>query len=145
MADSRVGVGNKWNELGTSLVAQWLRICIAMQGMQVWAGWGIKVPHVVAVHSLSHAWLCYPMVRSTSGFPVLTISWSLLKLMFTESVMPSNHLILLSSPSPPVFNLSQHQGLFRWVSSSHQVAKVSELQLQYQSFQYSGLISFRID
>ena len=50
------------------------------------------------------------------------------------------------SPSPPAFNLSQHQGgLFR-VSSSHQVAKVLEFQLQHQSFcEYSGLISFRID
>ena len=40
----------------------------------------------------------------------------------------------LSSPSPPAFNLSQHQGLFKWVSSSHQVAKVLEFQLQHQSF-----------
>ena len=52
----------------------------------------------------------------------------------------------LSSPSPPSFNLSNHEGLYKWVSSSHQVAKVLELQLQNQSFQwYSGLISFRID
>ena len=43
---------------------------------------------------------------------------------------------LLSSPSPPTFNLSQHQGLFLWFSSSHQVAKVLELQLQHQSFQW---------
>ena len=42
----------------------------------------------------------------------------------------------LSSPSPPTFNLSQHQGLFQWVSSSHQVAKVLEFQLQHQSFQW---------
>ena len=41
----------------------------------------------------------------------------------------------LSFPSPPAFNLSQHQGLFQRVSSSHQVAKVLELQLQHQSFQ----------
>ena len=41
----------------------------------------------------------------------------------------------LSSPSPRAFNLSQHQGLFQWVGSSHQVAKVLELQLQHQSFQ----------
>ena len=41
----------------------------------------------------------------------------------------------LSSPSPPAFNLFQHQGLFIWVSSSHQVAKVLEFQLQHQSFQ----------
>ena len=41
-----------------------------------------------------------------------------------------------SSPSPPAFNLSQYQDLFQWVSSSHQVAKVLELQLQHQSFQW---------
>ena len=58
---------------------------------------------------------------------------TLLKLMSIESVRPSNHLILLS-PSPPAFNLSRHQGLSKWVSSSHQVAKVFEL--QHQSFQW---------
>ena len=48
----------------------------------------------------------------------------------------------LSSPSPPVFNLSQHQGLFQWVGSWHQVAKVLELQLQYQSFQWILRVDF---
>ena len=43
-----------------------------------------------------------------------------------------------SSPYPPAFNLSQHHGLFQWVSSSHQVAKVLESQLQHQSFK--GLV-----
>ena len=43
----------------------------------------------------------------------------------------------LSSPSPPALNLSQHQGLFKWVSSLHQVAKVLEFQLQHQSFQWT--------
>ena len=58
--------------------------------------------------------------------------------------VPPSHL--LSSPSPPAFNPSQHQGLFQWVGSSHQVAKVLELQLQHQSFsEYSELISFRTD
>ena len=42
----------------------------------------------------------------------------------------------LSSPSPPAFNLSQHQGLFQWVSYSHQVAKALELQFQHQCFQW---------
>ena len=69
-----------------------------------------------------------------------TNSQSLLKLLSIKSVMPSNHLILLSSPSPPAFNLSQHQGLFQSVSSSHQVAKVLEFQLHewmnIQSFQW---------
>ena len=44
----------------------------------------------------------------------------------------------LPSPSPPDLNLSQHQGLFKWVSSSHQVAKVLEFQLQHQSFQWTS-------
>ena len=42
----------------------------------------------------------------------------------------------LSSPSPPAFNLSQHRGLFKWVSSSHRVAKVLAFQLQHQAFQW---------
>ena len=44
---------------------------------------------------------------------------------------------LLSSPSPPAFNFSQHQGLFKWISSSHQVTKGLEFQLQHQSFQWT--------
>ena len=43
----------------------------------------------------------------------------------------------LLSPSPPALNLYQHQGLFKWVSSLHQVAKVLEFQLQHQSFQWA--------
>ena len=76
----------------------------------------------------------------------ITTSQSSLKLMSIELVMPSNHLIL-SSPSPPTFNLSKHQSLFKWVSSLHQVAKVLEFQLQHQSLQwifrtflYDGLV-----
>ena len=61
----------------------------------------------------------------------------------SDAIQPSHPL---SSHSLPAFNLSQHQGLFKSVSSSHQVAKVLEFQLQHQSFQwYSRLISFRID
>ena len=82
---------------------------------------------------------------STPGFPV---HHHLLELTQThvhqviDAIQPSRPL---SSPSPPAFNLSQHQGLFKGVSSSHQVAKVLEFQLQHQSFnEYSGLISFRM-
>ena len=50
----------------------------------------------------------------------ITSSWSLLKLMSIKSMMPSNHLI----PSPLAFNLFQHQGLFQWVSSLHQVSSL---------------------
>ena len=49
-----------------------------------------------------------------------------------DAVQPSYPL---SSPSPPAFNLCQHQGLFQSVSSSFQVAKVLEFQLQHQAFQ----------
>ena len=50
----------------------------------------------------------------------------------SDAIQPSHPL---SSPSPPAFNLSQHQDLSQWISSSHQVAKGLELQLQHQSFQ----------
>jgi len=77
-----------------------------------------------------------PMDGSMPGFPVhhqiselaqTHVHW------VGDAIQPSHPL---SSPSPPALNLSHHQGLFQWVSSSHQVAKVLELQLQHQSFQW---------
>ena len=68
--------------------------------------------------------LCYPTDYSTPGFPVFH---QLLEFTQThvhcigEAIQPCHPL---SSPSPPAFNLSQHQGLFKWISSSHQVAKL---------------------
>ena len=68
-----------------------------------------------------------------------TISQSLLRLMSIESVMPSNHHPL-SSPSPPAFSLSQHQGLhIRWPKYWSFSCSISP------SNEYSDLISFRID
>ena len=52
-----------------------------------------------------------------------------------DAIQPSHPL---SSTSPSAFSLSQHQSLFQWVSSSHQLAKVLALQLQHQSFQWNG-------
>ena len=77
--------------------------------------------------------LCDPMDRSTRGLPVhhqlpTHVRW------VGDAIQPSHPL---SSPSPPALNLSQHQGLFQWVSSSHHVAKVLEFQLQHQSFQWT--------
>ena len=86
--------------------------------------------------------LCDLMDCSMPGFPVHHQPL-VFKLMSIESVMPFNHL---SAPSPPAFNLSQHQGLFQWLSSSHQVAKVLRVQIQLSSSnEYSGLISFSTD
>ena len=88
---------------------------------------------------------CDPMDHSTPGFP---IHHQLLELAQThihqisDAIQPSHPL---SSPSPPAFNLSRHQGVFKWVSYSHQVAKVLELQLQHQSFQWIFRTDFLYD
>ena len=87
----------------------------------------------VVVQSLSHVWLCDPMDYRMPGFLILH---HLLEHAQTHVHWVSDAIQPLSSPSPPAFNLSQHQGLFRWVSSSHQVKKVLEFQLQPQSFQW---------
>ena len=61
----------------------------------------------------------------------------------SDAIQPSH---LLSSPSPPAPNSSQHQGLFQWVNSSHEMDKVLEFQLQHQSLQWTPrTISFRMD
>ena len=82
--------------------------------------------------------LCNPMNCSTPGLPVhhqlpeftqTHVHW------VGNAIQPSHPL---SSPSPPALNLFQHQGLFQWVSSLHQVAKVLEFQLQHQSFQWTS-------
>ena len=78
---------------------------------------------------------CDPMDCSTPGFPVHHQSSKPTQThvhRVGDAIQPSHPL---SSPSPPTLNLSQHQGLFQWVSSSHQVAKLLEFQLQHQSFQ----------
>ena len=80
--------------------------------------------------------LCDPMDCSTPGFPIhhqlLEVTQTHVHLV-GDAIQPSHPLL---SPSPPTFNLFQHQGLFQWVSSSYQVAKVLEFQLQHQSFQW---------
>ena len=92
-----------------------------------------------SVQSLSRVWLCGPMDCSMPGLPV---HYQLLEFTHThvhwagDAIQPSHPL---SSPSPPAFNFSQHQGLFQWVSSLHQAAKVLEFQLQYQSYNPNGL------
>ena len=80
--------------------------------------------------------LCDPMNRSMPGLPVhhqlpeftqTHVHW------VSDAIQPSHPM---SSPSPPTFNLSKHQGLFKWVSSSHQVAKILEFPLHHPSFQW---------
>ena len=79
-----------------------------------------------------------PVNCSTPGLPV---HHKLLEFTQThahwvgDAIQPSHPL---PSPSPPASNPSQHQGLFQWVNSSHEVAKVLEFQLQHQSFQWTS-------
>ena len=89
--------------------------------------------------------LCNSMDCSTPGLPVYH---QLLELAQTQvrwvcdAIEPSHPLSSLL----PAFTLSQHQGLFQWVSSSHQVAKILEFQLQHQAFQWIFRTDFfRID
>ena len=97
--------------------------------------WNLSVQSVSSV-AQSCLTICNPMDCSTLGLP---IHQQLLEPAQThvhqvdDAIQPFHPL---SFPSPPAFNLSQHQGLFKWVSSSHQVAKVLEFQLQHQSFQW---------
>ena len=89
--------------------------------------------------------LCDPMDCSTPDFPVhhqLPEFAQPHVHRISDTIQPSHSLL---SPSPPAFNPSQHQGLFKWISSSHQVAKDWSFSFSTKSFiEYSGLISFRI-
>ena len=106
-------------------VGEWIRISVP---------W----PQLYSVSSVTQSCptLCDPMDCSMPGFPVhhtlpeftqTHVHW------VGDAIQPSYPL---SSPSSSAFNFSQHQGLFQWVRSSHQVAKVLEFQLQHQSFQW---------
>ena len=123
-------------------------ICIVLYilCLQPWSHWKLRKcsckSQFSSVQSLSHVRLfATPMDCSTPG---LIVHHQLPELAEThvhrvsDAIRPSHPL---SSPSSLTFNLFQHQGLFQWVRSSHQVAKVLEFQLQHQSFQWT----FRTD
>ena len=114
-----------------------LRLCIIGDNKKCcWATLSIISVQFSSVAQL-YLTLCDPMNHSTPGLPVrhqlpeftqTPVHW------VSDAIQPSHPL---SSPSSPALNLSQHQGLFKWVSSSHQVAKVLEFQLEHQSFQWT--------
>ena len=97
---------------------------------------------VVVVQWLSHVRLFVTPWTAAHQAPVSsTISWSLLKFMSVESVMPSNHLILCHPLLLFAFNLCHHQGFFQWVSSSHQVPLYPWLYQGHPFFLFSGSIT----
>ena len=88
--------------------------------------------------------LCDPMDCITPGFPVLhcLLEFAQTHVHWVNDAIQPSHPLLPLSPSS--LDLTQHQGIFQWVGSSHQMVKISELQHQFTN-DYSGLISFRID
>ena len=74
---------------------------------------------------INHSTPCLPVHHQLLEFTQTHVHW------VSDAIQPSHPL---SSPSPPAPNPSQHQGLFQWVNSSHEVVKVLEFQLQHQSF-----------
>ena len=101
--------------------------------------WGVFCPVAKSCPTLGNLMDC-----SRPGSPVLHHLLKFAHFMSTELVMPSYHLILCL-PLLLLPSIFQHQGLILWVSSSHQVAKVLELQLQHQSFQQIFRVDFLCD
>ena len=131
------------------------RIAARQSSLSITNYWSLlKLMSIASVMPSNHLILCHPLfplllppcssVQSVSRVRLFVTLWtaarqaslsitnsrSLLKLMSIASVMPSNHLILCR-PFPSTFNLSHDQGLFKWISSLHQVAKVLKFQLQH--------------
>ena len=101
---------------------------------------GVSVQSLSLVQFFSTPWTQhtgFPVHHQLPEFTQIHVHW------FGDAIQPSHPL---SSPYPPALYLSQHQGLFQWVSSSHQVAKYWSFSFNISpSNEYSGLISLRID
>ena len=128
---------------GSSWPRNWTRIsyvsCIGRWVLYHWSHQEALYMPSVQFSSVAQSCptLCNPTNSSTPGLPVhhqLPESTQTHVHQVGDAIQPSHPL---SSPSLPALNLSQHQGLSQWVSSSHQLAKVLEFQLDYQSFQWT--------
>ena len=114
--------------------------CLGRRFFTTITTWEAIVIHSVqfsSVQLLSHVRLYDPMNRSMPSLPVhhqLPEFTQIHVHQVSDTIQPSHPL---SSPSPPAPNPSQHQGLFQWVNSSNEVAKVLEFQLQHQSFKWT--------
>ena len=127
-----------------SLLMPWLQSPFTM----IWESKKIASVTGSTFFPITHILIIYTYissVQSLSHVQLFATPWTAATRLLYPSPTPrvySNSCTLgwwchpLSSPSPPAFNLSQHRGLFKWVNSSHQVAKVLEFQLQHQSFQW---------
>ena len=128
------------------LCLPWLNLLLSISLflMLLWIGFFffifLKIIHCCC--SIAKLYLTLCMDCSTAGFPVLHYFPELTQTYahrVVDCIQPSHTLL---PPSLSAFNLFQHQGLSQWVSSSHQVAKVLELQLQHQYLQWICIIDF---
>ena len=128
-------VGHDWSDLAEHCI---LRVCAtASISLASSLGWLLLFSHSVVSDSLWPQVLQHARHPDPSPTPAQTHVHRV-----GDAIQPSHPL---SSPSPRAFNLSQIQGLFQWVSFLHQVAKVLELQLHHQSFQWISRIYFLSD
>ena len=97
------------------------------------------------VESPSWVWLCDTMNWSMPGLPVPhhLPNFAQVHIHCIGDASQASHSLVPSSPS--ALNLSQHQGIFQWVSCSHQMTKIPEFQLQHQSFQWVFRVDFPLD
>ena len=125
-------------QLWVIMLCWWAEKIVGDHGQWVGCSPAVTVDFTLSVSLVAQSCLtlCNSMGCSMPGLPV---HHQLLEFTQThvhwvgDAIQPSHPL---SSPSPPAFSLSQHQDIFKWVNSSHKVAKVLELQPQYQSFQW---------
>ena len=125
----------QWNEVLSSSQRRGFTIqTFALSTEHIWVdGYSVQFSSVTQLCPT----LCNPMNHSTPGLPVhhqLPEFTQTLVHQVGDAIQPSHPL---SSPSPPAPSPSQHQGLFQWVNSSHEVAQVLKFQLQHQSFQWT--------
>ena len=143
------GVSKSWTRLSdlthTLSIQLWFW-AVSLQCINCY-GFIIMCFNMIQYCSCSVSRLCQtlldPMNCSTPGFPALhcLLEFAQTHVHWVDDAIQPSHPLLPSSPSPPALN-SQHQGLFQWVSSSHQMAKVLKLQLHHQSFQWILRVDF---
>ena len=102
----------------------------------------------IVVQPLRHISLCDPMNCSRPGSPIFHYlpQFAQTRVHWVDDAIQTS--LPLWSPSPPAFNLAQHQGLFQWVTSLHQAAKYCSFSFSFSispSYECSGQISFRMD